>query len=371
MSLRFEYVLCKASGEPYAESLGSLGRTFTRRLNTPASAKITVRLDDPISAYCNPDNAPRLKIYRSATPAELAANPSAVRQLIFYGSLPPTGVSDDASAGTSEATFQDPRWILNQRFLPAPAVFATTDQAAILYSLLTAQNTRTGGDTFMTNSGANVTPTRDRTYDAGKNLAELINELTQVDGGPDVDCTAVDGYPSGRGMGVFTVFKQQGTDRPDAVFVWGAPTPDGTVGGLPTNVVNVKRSRGDVITQATFQGTDVNGVAITQTYGNPAGSGYGLAEYYETLQDVSQTTTLNEKAVGKVSAFQSPPSIWEVDTPLPNAPLPFVEYNVGDTVRLSVRRGSMLLDRQPVRVMSIDLTISQNGEVTSGGLVFV
>lgn len=370
MSLRFSYVLCKSTGEPVGEAV-ALGRTFSKRLNTPATAKVILKLDDPLSAYANPNNAPRLKIYRAATAAELAANPAAVRALVFYGSLPPESVIEDAGAGTVEATFQDPRWILNYRYLSAPAVFAATDQAAIVYSLVTAQNSRTGGDTFMTSTGVNVTPTRDRTYDAGKNIAEIINELTQIDGGPDVDCITFDGWSNGatRQMGQLIVYAREGSDRPNAVFAYGAPSPDGTTGGLPTNVVSVKRTRGPVTTQATMTGTAIDGTSLSQTYGNPAGSGYGLAEWYETQQDVSQTTTLLEKAVGKVTTNQDPQRIYEITTPLPTAPLPLAEYDVGDTIRLNVRRGSFVASNVSLRVHGMDMTISQNGEITEMNLI--
>lgn len=359
--LEFTTVLCKSTGEP-VDILDTLqNRQIVQQLNLPASYAITMRMDDANYPYALLEQQPRLKVYRVSTPAELAIDPLTVNQLVFYGSLPSEGIDEDSETGFATLTFQEPSWVLNQRYLPAAVTFTQIDQGAILWSIIATQNQRTNGDTFIRQGSTTTGIKRDRTYEAGKEVAGLIQEMTQVDNGCDVGLTPFDYWSldGGRGMAKFNAYKQRGSAKPDALFIHGATLTEGTYGGVPANVMGMRRTRAQTITSATSVGS-----SDAQTYAN-ATSGYGLLEAYETFSDISISQTLLDKSVGKVANGQNAPMVIEIKTPLDSAPQPFLDYNLGDTVYATERRGGMQFYSLPVRVHGIDVSISQEGKLTT------
>ena len=146
--MSFSFVVCKSTGEPVGEALSASARVITRALNAPTTATLTLRLGDSLAGYMVPGTG-RLKVYRSATVAEIAANPAATRQLLFYGSLPAEGLTMDAGADTVTGVYQDPRWVLARRYALGTETYAATDQGDILWGLVNTQNARSGGDTWI------------------------------------------------------------------------------------------------------------------------------------------------------------------------------------------------------------------------------
>lgn len=357
--LVFTVWLAKSTGE-LVDILDELTqRQIIQQLNLPTGFTITMRMDDPAYPFALLEQAPRLKVFRASTPAELAADPLTVNQLEFYGTLPSEGVKEDAAAGLAQLSFQDPMWTMNQRFVQASTSFAQVDQGMILWDVIDAQNALTNGDTFIRQGSVLTGTLRDRTYDAGKQVADLIQEMTQVDGGCDVafkpvDYWEVDGTAD---MGTFNAYAQRGQDRPDTLFVYASVLEDGTDGGLKSNVGNMVRTRAKTITKATSVGS-----ADTQVYQNTT-SPYGLLEDWETFSDVSISQTLLDKSVGKVGNAQNAPMILEISDPTIEAPVPLIDYAPGDTVYATCRRGGMTFTALPVRVHGIDITIDSNGAI--------
>lgn len=358
--LAFTTVLCKSTGEPVDILDKLLTRQFVQQGNLPESYAITMNMDEENYPFALLELQPRVKVYRVATPQELADDPLIVNKLVFYGSLSSEGIDEDSETGQAKLTFQDPRWVLNDRYVPTPVTFSQVDQGDILWQIIATQNARPNGDTWIRQGGTTTGTLRDRTYDAGKEVAGLIDDMTKVDGGCDVSFTPVD-YWSVDGtaaMGVFNAHAERGIDRPDALFISGATLDEGTSGGLPSNCY-MRRTRAKTITSATSVGT-----ADTQTYANTS-SPYGLLEAYETFSDVSISQTLLDKSVGKVANGQNAPMILEVKNPTEEAPQPLLDYAIGDQVYATCRRGGMQFFSLPVRVHGIDITLDQTGKLTT------
>lgn len=352
--LALTYVVCRNDGTTVAEADKALVRRVEFKRNVPATATLTIQLDDSLAVYLTP-GACRLKIYRAATPAELAANPAAVKSLIFYGQLPSQGVDQDVPGNKVTCTFQDPRWRFNQLYTNSTSTFSLTSQGSILWQIVAQQIARSGGSFIALLQGATDTShPRDRTYDLGKNVAELVNQLTQVEGGPDVDVTPTE--ISGAGvMGFFNTYERQGFDRPAVVFVHGID--------LNNNYAGLKQTFGDTITSATWQGTDLNGSTVVQTFDQAAYSGFGLLEEFGTASDVSVLATLLSKATGTVVTNQEPQPVMELQGITSQAPMPLVDFYIGDTVRVTERWGPINYDRKLVRVEGFALEADANGEV--------
>jgi hypothetical protein len=351
---KLSFVLAKSTGEPIGEAIRAATRTLQRRLNTPGVATVQLQLEDAMAAQILPGQS-RLKIYRTPTAAELALNPAAPKVLLWYGSLPADGVTEETDSGLMTMAFQDPRWVLRQRFLAAPAAFTAQDQGlGILGSIITTQNTRQ--QTWLT-PGGTTGILRDRTYDAGKNVADLIDEMTKVISGCDVDVVPADGYTTAgtRAMGSMNFYARQGTDRPTVLFYYQ------TRGG--GNISGVKSTYAPILTSSTQQGTASDGTATAQTF--TTATAYDLLEKYDTASDASVAATLLDKASGVVYENSSLRRIVDIGNPTWEAPLPFADYDLGDTVRLTAKRGTLSLDRASMRVMGYDLAADQEGNVSS------
>lgn len=359
--LEFTTVLCKNTGEPVDILDRLANRQLTQQLNLPSSYTITMRMDDASYPFALLEQAPRLKVYRVSTPAELAIDPLTVNQLVFYGTLPSQGISEDAASGMAQLAFQDPMWMLNDRYVETSVSFAQVDQGSILWQLIALMNAQTNGDTFIRQGSVTTGTLRDRTYDAGKQIASMIQEMTQVDGGCDVSFIPVDYWSldGSDGMGTFNAYAQRGADLVGTEFVYAAAIEAGIPGGLQGNVGNMVRTRAKTITRATSVGS-----ADTQVYQNTT-SPYGLLEDYETFSDVSISQTLLDKSVGKVANGQNAPMILEIQNPTLEAPQPILDYNPGDTVYATCRRGGMEFYDLAVRVHGIDIQINQEGALTT------
>lgn len=316
-----------------------------------------MQLEDAFSSAIAPGLS-RLKVYRSASPGELALNPAAPKVLVWYGSLPAENVSCDTDSGMLTATFVDPRWVLKNRFLTAPASFSATDQATILTSIVNTQNTRQ--QTWLTPAGTTGV-LRDRNYDAGKNVSDLIDEMTKVTSGCDVDVFPSDGYTTAgtRAMGTLSFLARQGSDKPSVIFFY-QQTAGSSGGG---NITGIKRSYAPILNSSTQQGTAPDGTAASQTF--TLATGYDLLETFDTASDAFVAATLLEKASGVVAENATLRSIWDVGDATWDAPLPFVDYDLGDTVRLRVKRGSMVANNVAVKVDGYDIDVDQEGNIRS------
>lgn len=354
-SYRLSFVLCKSTGEPVGESLKASERKLSRRRNTPGTATISWPLHDPFAALVVPGLS-RLKVYRSASPGELALDPAAPKVLVWYGSLPAENTIEDTDTGFLTATFVDPRWVLKLRFLTAPASFAATDQASILTSIVNTQITRQ--NIWLTPTGSTGI-LRDRNYDAGKNVSDLIDEMTKVTNGCDVDAFPIDGYTAAgtRSMGTINFMSRQGSDKSNVIFRYQQVV--GTSGG--GTITGVKRSYAPIVNSSTQIGTAPDGTSSSQTFTLP--TGYDLLEEYQTSSDASINNSLLEAAQGVVSENATLRSIWTVGAGTWDAPLPFVDYDLGDTVRLRVQRGPMVANNVAVKVDGYDLAVDQEGNV--------
>ena len=357
--LAFEVILCKKTGEPVGPLLELAARKFDMSLNLPYGFTIQMRMDDPLYSFAAFEQEPRIKVFRPATPAELVLQPDVHNVIEFYGTLPSEGIDEDAESGIAELAFQDPMWVLNQRNLSSAMGFTSVDQGLILWQIIAAQNARTNGDTWIRQGATTTGTARTINYEVGKEVAAIVQDMTTVDEGCDVyfqpaDYWEIDGT---RAMGTFNAFSQRGSDKPNANFVFAGPLTDGTVGGLPGNVGNMKRRRTKTVTSAT-----ASGGAGVQTYQNTS-SPHGLLEVYESFNDIDLAQALLDKAVGRVANGQNAPMILEIMNPTREAPQPILDYDVGDQVYSSCRRGGMQFFRQVTRVHGASITIDQEGVI--------
>ncbi len=357
---RFTFVLARHTGEPLGEVQRTIERGLNQRINGVHDARVVMGLDDPLAVEIAPGLS-RMRVYREPSPAELLADAKATRVLVHYGELPATMLVKDAAANTLTATFMDPRWVLAEdRYTLGTETYAATDQGDIVWGLIDTQNGRGGGDTWIRKGGVTTGVLRDRTYDR-QPVASIIDNLTKVIYGPDVDVDPRDGYtedPPTRVMANLRVYAQQGSDRPDAQFVYGV--------GLNSNVTSMTETYLPVRTYATVVGTgdatSGSTVPITGTYGDATGSLYGLHEAYVSDPDLSVQATVDAKASGLVVPNVVPRRVVTIVEPTADAPRALWSYWLGDTISATGKQGAMDFANVPLRVHDIAITIGAEGD---------
>jgi hypothetical protein len=157
-------------------------------------------------------------------------------------------------------------------------------------------------------------------------------------------------------------YPRLGQDRPEVIFAhrWG-----------PKNVISVERA--------------TDGMRLCNRYSAGGAYGYGMAEdeqsmndfgvmreEFSQLSDVKDINVLKAYAGAEVAIRRGSLVVHSL-VPFPYAPntgVPrlFDEYDLGDTVRLTVREaGRLAMTRQPVRLfgLTIDVDLEGNERITS------
>lgn len=360
--LRLTYVLCSGTNVAYGEILDAKSRKLSRKRNLPATSEVVFDMDSPMAQNISHDAQVRLKIYRFRTVTERGvSNPNTVRQLIFYGVLPPENVKDDTATGEVTCTFADPRVRFAQYYLPAQTIFAATGQGTIIDNFLTSTQARTGGDVRLNSGVIDVSQLRDRTYEAGTNIAQAIADLTAVINGPDVDVIPTESGPTF--MGTLNTYAHMGTDKSASIIFSHQQK------GF-TNC-DIERTFSQAITLATETGTDPTGVVQTQTAGTPATSNYGLLESWAAESSAFDTATLLTKAQGIVDQYAAPQAQWAIKNVTREAPKAMIDYDLGDTIRLQVKRGARLNANVQLRVDGYELNVQNDGNCDVSSLLLV
>jgi hypothetical protein len=370
----YRFAVCRADGTVINEASGARTRRLTMLLNGVHSATVALPLTDATALGFTPGTG-RLKVYRSPSDAQKAANPGVSPALLFYGQLPATNVQLDTGGsedtdGLATAVYQDPRWRFAFMDTLGTEGPYSTDQGAILWALVAVQNARTGGDTYLLQGSTTTGKIRDRDYRlagatglVGEGIGQIIlqtafDEMVALDGGCDYDVTPVDGSvlaaPTMQ-MGTLNVYARQGSLRPNATFTLGAD--------IKSNVQQITLSYAPLVTYSTHTGIDMPGQRIAASFGTPSAAAgqYGLIEQLQNDQSVSDLATLTAKSIADITLMSQLRPIVTISNPLPDAPAVFEDYFIGDTIYVSCRKGSLVLANLPLRVHGIDLTIDDVG----------
>jgi hypothetical protein len=179
-----------------------------------------------------------------------------------------------------------------------PTRFAGVDQSQIMWSLIDALDTGHG----IQEGSLPASVSRDRSYIAGKQIAEALVQMSEVINGPDFELVPL---MSGGSATFNTYYPRQGADLTDTVvFEYGygdqtalsfAPAPSGEL--LRNRCLAVGQDQGD--------GTHL--VAIAEHAGSIAQYG-GVFEEVLAFSDISVLATLGEHATAVVAeqAFPIP-----------------------------------------------------------------
>lgn len=317
------WVLCDHAGQPVTEISNAAERRFVARRNQGRQAQITMSHDDAEAIRLldlTGNGVPQLRYYRDGT----------LRLSAYLTSI--DGQLSEDGQDQLTAIFKDPFGRMlgdgseTGRHLFAAVEFTAQDQGSIGWDLIDALND--DSDTGIREGTIETTTTRDRSYEAGKNVGEALVQLTEVIGGFDFEILPLDPTDEDGKLGEYTVYAEQGEDRDDLLWGFGKSTM--------ANVQAVART----ITQPVNRVRMVTGEGLVADEQDAA----SLAKFGRWSRALSAPTdvvvqaTLDQQAEDrlrptwvKVTAFTPDPTI---------GPQPFDDYWIGDTGRFRGMQGA-------------------------------
>lgn len=252
---------------------------------------------------------------------------------------------------------RDPVAELVQRRTRIKTTYTAVDAGAIAQDRLTVQNGYRS--TYMRNGALQASVNRDRVYLVGVKEGDILDELVGASGGFFYRCDPLDGVAGFMGELVIT-YPDARTTRPELKLEWG----DGTLANLvdyeTTDTLPLNRF---VAASADTGGTRIEGVAEDAA----SQLAYGLFEDLDDFTDVTSTTLLTQQAQGSLAPN---PQRTLALTCGAEAPLLFVDFNVGDFVRLKIFDPDNGLDlNEWVRVTEATLVVDRDGVETTSSIV--
>jgi hypothetical protein len=307
--------------------------TFSLDQDTEAAGELAGALANGI---------PQLRAYRDG-------------QLRARGHWYPQQDTADAEQATAQCTFRGPFARLETRHLRAALTRTQIDQGQILLDALAATNAIAPTGLI----GGTLTPSklRDRAYEPGKQIAELLVQMTEVIDGPEFIERPSDNNPETLAM--LDIAGTLGQDRSDTVrFELGPDTLANLLGFdreimLPVNRATVTGQEGDATTP---------GPAPQVSQAEASIAKWGLYEAVLALSDVTRESTLYERARALI---RPDPARTVTLTPDPTqAPQPWDEWWLGDTIGYLVDEGA-LVDAGTARPVALEIVLDESGNETA------
>jgi len=333
------WVLADSSGSALAELTTASGRAITYRRNTYAEAVCSLSHEDEAATLLwnalRQTGVPTLRCYRDGT-------------LRFNGYLAPFSEQAEEAALLS-LVFRSPFARLlgdgneRGRYTAASVIYTNTDAGAIATGLLTTTNT--DGATGLAVGSVEATKTRDRQYQFA-NVGQAIQNLTRVLDGFDFKEEFVEG---GATLAEFDVYTELGSERLASRFEYGPATLN--------NVRAMSRTVQPPINRARVLGA--NGLYSQQTDAASIAK-YGLWPVQVAASDVTEQLTLDDKALALLRPDPIRTVTFSPEFGADNCPLPFDDFDIGDTVPFYARRGA-LTESVNVRVNGFRVVIDEDG----------
>jgi hypothetical protein len=327
----------------------------TRSIITPRSATITRNLNkaSTVTLIVEPVEHGELSVTARIIRGFRSPSTGGARVLRAAGKVfQVTGAVSESQLEQLTLQAYDSMGWLASRFMIERLEYTSTSPRDIVNGIVSAQAVR--GYIGMEVAAGTGGPLRDRTYEYGKNAAEAIQQLAEVDDGfyyridpldePDHFCTFNLIYPA--------VGSSSG-----ASFEYGAGTAS-NIAGVSVDIVPPVNS---VIALGAGEGDGQLRHRIKDT---ASVVGYGLYDQLASYADVVEDATLYQHALDGLRPFE--PRTYRITPVLQSGaayvPLPWEDFDVGDTVMLNLRGISdALIASDTCLVTSFTVTVDDSG----------
>ena len=325
-------------------------RNLQLQLNRPGSASFNIPLTDSIASEIIPQKTCILA-YRD-------------NQIRWSG--PVWGMQEQASSGQETLTVNAMGWaeLAKHRLTDYRTVFADQRDYAIARSLLMAASRRFPFP-FIFELPLEQGYERTRTVEKYANVGSVIEELSEIENGFDYEVV----WDSTKNSLVWRFFRRIGVDKPAVHFAynWG-----------PDNLTSINRNfdSARLANHVTATGQNATAFAPPDTANPVSGGGsaaqleYGLFEEQAALSEVVDVNILLAYAGAEVLYREEPIQTFDftpkaITAGNPNdIPEMFTDYVLGDTVRLTAKKGRMDFTAQPVRIFGASINIDNEGNET-------
>lgn len=335
------------------QDISDLAQAFDRSLsftrNGGSQVELTLAHEDEAAAELLDALAGGLPLVR-AWRLEPMADLTIARVLRFAGALLPLEENAELDS-TLKITASSPYTLLGARETSIFHSYTDVDQGEIAWSLLSEADAESPLGVIR----GTIEPTfaRSVSYDLYRQLDQALKELSEmswVDPAgklqSGIDFEFAPYADEGTKVAMFNVYANQGTDRPDAGFGHGDSTLN--------NVTRVRRTTTRPVNRVRIFGSD----GVVRVKENTASQRtFGLSVRQESMPDEIVASILDARAQEllqptpfKVIGFDPDPAV---------APVPFIDYGIGDAVPLEVKRAAFVLDATP-RVDGIKITLDEN-----------
>jgi hypothetical protein len=244
---------------------------------------------------------------------------------------------------TATISTVDYRAILDRRILYTNLNYTGVDQSTIAWNLINYTQGLSGGNLGITRgTGQSTGITRDRPYEAGQNVGELIQQLSEVINGFEYEVDA---------DLKFNVFYPQRGSAKDVVLEYGKDVVVGSRTVSSQDFANAIRMNGEDET-----------IVATRTTANIGTTPEGRWDKQIGINDIKLQTTLNQKADQElITSGELRPSyslelhdgVWKNKG----------HFWIGDTVLVVIKSGRLNIVQQ-MRVLELKLTVNSDSSET-------
>lgn len=239
---------------------------------------------------------------------------------------------------------------LRSRTLQDAVTFVAQAPRAIVDAVVETQNAR--AETGLRVAAGTAGPLRDRTYETGKNAAEIVTQLAEVDDGFWFRVDPVDGEEE---FSELVLLHPASGVETGVTFGYGTGTA-GTLSGAEVNTtppVNhvLAFGAGDGDAQLRLSVSDPESIAT-----------YGLMDATITHPDVTDAATLEQHARDALRPAEQRTFRVVASSLQDGCPRPWDDFDVGDVVGLNIRGTSPALTYAgDARVVSFTVTVDVDG----------
>jgi len=267
-------------------------------------------------------------------------------ELQFHGKLG-TGQAMTSDAMNVAAPAADPWADLTARILGADETYTAEDAGAIAIASLAAENAV--GTTRLAAGSVEATVQRTITFTAGTNRADVVTQLSQLDGGFGFSIDPVDDVPGTLAeLNIYAAMVRN--SRPGVKFEFGA----GTLANCSNFQEQITPPRNRVIAQGQALDDGTRPQEVAEDLASQAE--YDIWPYVVSL-DTTDTSVLQAHAQAELRPEPIP--VYTL-TANPDAPLVCRDFDAGDVVQIAIRHGRVDV-AGPMRVDSA--TLHRKGSV--------
>ena len=360
----YRVIIENAAGD-YVEMHDFTSLKYSYSLNNAGYAELTLPLKSAkVNSLTVAPLQSWLRVYRWSD----RDDPSSER-LVWYGLLFDPSYSTDSLTGDITLRYKDLAGILAHRFVPRTySVTSLTDASQILWNIINASQLETGGDLDIVQGAAPVSKDRQPEKDLqNRSILDVLIAFSEYEDGIDWEITPT---PRNASIGNFNTYYTSASQPYHKGYEVGTPLTyfvDDTNAMAFNNIasVTIDEVGSEYANDILALGATIEDVQLFSTAENaPQKTIYGLFENVVSETNVSEQSTLDDKASEELSASETVP-FNIVLTMLPLQKPVFGTFDVGDIFTFRFKFYTLRDFERPYRLYRFTMNVDDMGVETT------